>query len=347
MIGTLQYMAPESIQGQSDVRSDVYSLGLTLYELLTLEAPSTRPTRPSCCGWSASTNRPRPRRRNPAIPRDLETIVLKAISREPAHRYPDGPALADDLHRFLDDRPILARRVAPLERAVRWCRRNRALAALEAVAMGSLLLAAVVGWLGYASTTRALESESQRRLEADRATERAEANVQLSLAALQNIFAALSEQQQQPPPDDAGPPGRPGPAEPLRGPDRAARGPAAGGPADGFLGLLREAGRDAPRSRPNPATEKDKIEAGLLQTVLEFYERFAEQNATDPKLKFEAGEAYARVADAQARLGESEKALDAHRRAIAVFAALETDFPAEPRYGLALCGPSCNGPCGP
>ena len=240
VIGTLQYMAPESIQGRYDARSDVYSLGLTLYELLTLEAPFNETNPAKLLRLVSDTEPPHPRRRNPAIPRDLETIVLKAISREPAHRYATARALSDDLHRFLDDRPIRARRVAPLERAVRWCRRNRTLAALEAVAIGSLVLAAVVGWLGYASTTRALEGESQRRIEADQATDRAEANVQLSLAALQNLFAALSEQQQSP--DGAGAPRRSGPDEPPSPIDWALRGP----PNERPLGRQREAGRELP-----------------------------------------------------------------------------------------------------
>ena len=81
--------------------------------------------------------------------------------------------------------------------------------------------------------------------------------------------------------------------------------------------------------------------------MLEFYEQFAEQNATDPKLKFEAGEAYARVADAQARLGDNEKASAAQARAISVFTALQKEFPAEPRYSLALVARSCTGRAGP
>ena len=93
-----------------------------------------------------------PRRRNPAIPRDLETIVLKAIAREPNHRYPAAHDLAEDLRRFLDDRPIQARRVAAWERGWRWCRRNRGSAALAATALAFLVLAAVVGWWGYVST---------------------------------------------------------------------------------------------------------------------------------------------------------------------------------------------------
>ena len=196
VVGTLQYMAPESVHGQADGRSDLYSLGLTLYELLTLETPYNE-TNPARLLKLIGEQEPQaPRRRNPAIPRDLETIVLKAIAREPNHRYPAARELAEDLRRFLDDRPIQARRVAAWERGWRWCRRNRGSAAWAATALSFLVLSAVVGWWGYVSTDRALDRESQRRLEAEAATQRADANVELSLEALQNIFGRPLAQHQ-------------------------------------------------------------------------------------------------------------------------------------------------------
>ena len=94
--------------------SDVYSLGLTLYELLTLQ-PAYEDSNPSSLIRKITQEEPpRPRKLNPRIPRDLETIVLKTIARDPAHRHRSAGELADDLQRFLDDRPIRARRVGPL-----------------------------------------------------------------------------------------------------------------------------------------------------------------------------------------------------------------------------------------
>ena len=172
---------------------------------------------------------PRLRQLDPTIPRDLETIVLKAIEKDPAIRYATAEALADDLRRFLDDRPILARRATLTERTWRWSRRNRTTAALAATAAGSLLLAAVVGWVGYASTTRRSEGENDRRAEAEiatrsarEATRRAEENVALSLEVFEELFeklAANDEHLLPPPPGSLASPSRTGlPARAVRPP---------------------------------------------------------------------------------------------------------------------------------
>jgi serine/threonine protein kinase/Tfp pilus assembly protein PilF len=143
IIGTLRYMAPERFQGRSDPRSDVYGIGATLYELLTLRPAFDDTDRLLLIERVTNTEPPRPRRLVPQIPRDLETIVVKALAKEPADRYPTAGDLADDLRRFLDDRPIKARRSSPLERGWRWCRRHPAVAGLAAA-----LLLVLLGGLG-------------------------------------------------------------------------------------------------------------------------------------------------------------------------------------------------------
>lgn len=130
ILGTIRYMAPERFKGHSDPRSDVYALGATLYELLVLRPAFEGCDRATLMAEIASDDPPRPRSLDRRIPRDLETIVLKAMARDPARRYATAEALADDLGRFLENRPIQARRSSSTERLWRWCRRNPAIALL-------------------------------------------------------------------------------------------------------------------------------------------------------------------------------------------------------------------------
>jgi WD40 repeat protein len=132
-------MAPERFQGQSDARCDIYSLGLTLYELLTLQPPFDSSDRSRLIQQVLHEEPVRPRQRNADVPRDLETIVLKAMDKDPSHRYQTAIEFAEDLKRFVEDRPIRARRVTPRERLWRWCRRNPVLAAVGTVSVVSLL----------------------------------------------------------------------------------------------------------------------------------------------------------------------------------------------------------------
>lgn len=171
IVGTLAYMAPEQLQGRADRRSDLYSLGLTLYELLTLRPAFQDADRARLLQRIARDVPLRPRQVRPEIPRDLETIVLKAIAHEPGHRYASAEELAADLHCFLEDRPIQARRVTAAERWWRWCRRNPVVASLSATAATLLVLVAVTASVGYARTSSALAGERTQRLRAEAATE--------------------------------------------------------------------------------------------------------------------------------------------------------------------------------
>jgi WD40 repeat protein/serine/threonine protein kinase len=143
VIGTLRYMPPERFRGQSDARGDVYALGLTLYELLALRPAFEVANRGELVRQVMHGEVPPLRGFNPLVPRDLETVVLKATDRDPARRYATAADLAEDLKRFVEDRPIRARRVGPVERLWRWARRDPVTAGLVGTIAGLLLVAAV------------------------------------------------------------------------------------------------------------------------------------------------------------------------------------------------------------
>ena len=148
IIGTIRYMAPERFQGECSTRSDVYSLGITLYEMLVLQSPFRSADRLRMIQM-ISNSEPKPLRFiDPTIPRDLETIVFKAIDKNPRLRYATADDLAADLRRFLDGQPIRARRVSMAEWMIKWARRYPAAAALY-VLVPLLIILATAGSATY------------------------------------------------------------------------------------------------------------------------------------------------------------------------------------------------------
>ncbi|MFT4555694.1 MAG: serine/threonine protein kinase [Planctomycetaceae bacterium] len=174
VVGTIRYMAPEQFRGNTDSRSDIYSLGITLHELVTGKRAW------SATGRSALINeimegQLEPLRKIVAdIPRDLETVILKATAPDVNHRYQTAGELAEDLRRFAADRPILARRASHFERLWRWGRRNPVVAGLSLATALSMTMFAVAAAVGYTA-------ERDQR-------ERAEETSDLALEALDRIF---------------------------------------------------------------------------------------------------------------------------------------------------------------
>jgi WD40 repeat protein/serine/threonine protein kinase len=173
LVGTLRYMSPEQALARPaplDHRTDVYSLGATLYELLTLR-PVFGGTGQQELLRQIALEEPRPPRRlNRAVPQELETVVLKALEKNPADRYATAQDLADDLKRFLEDRPIQARRPTLLRRARKWVRRRPAAAACLAMTGVALLALALlgIGFGYYQKLEEAYDGEAQaRRAEAE------------------------------------------------------------------------------------------------------------------------------------------------------------------------------------
>ncbi|MGI9515523.1 MAG: hypothetical protein ACR2NP_00625, partial [Pirellulaceae bacterium] len=195
IVGTLRYMAPERFAGQSDRRSDMYSLALTLYELCTLQPAYTHTDRAQLIQQVMDSSPAAPRKIRPEIPRDLETVIIKAMAREPGSRYETAGQMAADLRRFVANRPVLARRVSLTERIWRWSRRHPSRAAL---AVSMMLLAAIVTagsvYFGYQERQHAIElkAENARVRKAEQATSQALKEKETALAERE---AALREKE--------------------------------------------------------------------------------------------------------------------------------------------------------
>jgi WD40 repeat protein len=170
IVGTVRFMAPERFDGRSLPQGDVYALGGTLYELLTLRPAFDDVNKARLVEKVLHEPPVRPRKLDPRIPRDLETVVLKRLAKDPAERYATAEALAEDLKRFLADRPIRARRSTVAEQLRRWCRRNPAVAALlGAVALSLLFGTAVSGHLAAQATASADQARANEKTAEDNA----------------------------------------------------------------------------------------------------------------------------------------------------------------------------------
>ncbi|MGE0755783.1 MAG: protein kinase [Pirellulaceae bacterium] len=285
IVGTIRYMAPEQFQGECDPRCDVYSLGVTLYELLSFRPAYEDVDLGQLISAKTKTDPPLLRTLQPRVPLDLEAIVAKAMAREPRRRYATAAMLVEDLRRFLEDKPIRARPIPALERMGKFTRRNPAL-----VSLSILLLASVIG--GFAMI-------SWKWREAERENQRAEYNLALALDSLEetlNVFATTWMSHPVAPQSDE-------------------------------------------EGDPNEFRMVASLHsARLLQNALKFYDRFAAENATNPRLRHDMAKVQSRVGEIRQRLGQLTEAETALREAVAIFEELRRQRPQDADLAVDVAG---------
>jgi serine/threonine-protein kinase len=309
-VGTPSYMAPEQASGPRravTTAADVYSLGAVLFELLTGRPPFRGESALETLAQVIESRPPRPRSLAPAVPRDLETVCLKCLEKDPRKRYPTALALADDLQRFLDGEPILARPAGPFEKSWRWCRRNPVVASLSA----GLLVALAAGmglvtwqWLraereARLAADRLVLADEQRdraereraeadrlRVEADGQRDRAEREAELAAERLVQVEA-----------------------------ERAA---AEASLSDARQILDRLCVRvSEERLRNVPGVQPLRKE--ILENALAYYQRFLDKRADDPRLLRDVADTHQRVGYLTDAVGSRTAALASYRRALETY----------------------------
>jgi serine/threonine protein kinase/tetratricopeptide (TPR) repeat protein len=286
IVGTLRYLPPEAFDGRADARGDIYALGLTLYELAALRPAFDERERNRLIKQVTTTDPTPVSRVRKGVPRDLETIIHKAIDRDPARRYPTAAALREDLQRFVEDEPIQARRQSSWERARRWCRHNPAVAALVAfiallmvgVTVASVVAAAHFDQLAREAAQTAENQREARKLAEDakqaalNAKQQAETSYARARRAVDDSFRKVSESQ-----------------------------------------LLK-----VPGLQP--------LRAELLQSALGFYNEFLKERTDDPALRADAAVIHVRIGRVLTDLGQEKDAraaIDAGLRAFEAAVAAE------------------------
>lgn len=307
VVGTPQYLPPESLDGAYDQRSEVYGVGLILYELTTLK-PAYPGGSPAELIRAIATRSPDPVLKvNSSIPLDLATIIDKALSRDPNDRYQTAEDLKHDLTAFVEGRSISARRPRLLETAGRWAKRNPLAAGLAGVSIVLLGLVAVTASLGYWTASQALKKEAeiaQSLREQQQATEsariqaeqnlvkleqqhqRAESNLSLSMEAFEEMFKAV-----------------------------VARGVPSG----------LEVDMDGYRELSGIETTLTKQDAEFLDRMVDFYEQFASLNSDNESLSLESAKAYRRLGNIYQLIGQMSPAVEAYEKSLELLPTSQSD----------------------
>lgn len=326
IMGTPSYMAPEQAEGKTKDTgppADIYSLGSILYDLITGRPPFRGTTLLETLQQVKSMEPPPPARLQPGVPRDLETICLKALEKVPGKRYSTAGDLAEDLRRFIDGEPILARPTPWWERTVKWVKRKPAVAALIGVGVLAFVSLLTLGGLWLDSERRSAE---QREIEQARlATE------QSKLAKSESEKAAREEQLRKAAEEREQEKARQAERErTLR--KRAEQNFQRARQAVDFM--LSKVGQERLAHVP----QMQNIRRDLLIEALKLYGEFQKEKSSDPEVRWQAGRAMQRVADIHGMLGKPRDAVKPYQSAIATFRELATANPGQAEFRQDLAG---------
>lgn len=317
VVGTLRYMSPEQLNGQSDERSDIFGLGLTLYEMAALRPAYDATDRSQLMKQVLDASPPSLRNVDRRIPRDLETIVQKCTASDPHRRYAQASDVAEDLQRFLAGEPVHARRINPLQRAAKWCRRRPAIATLMTALLVSLLCGiAGVAWQWH-KTADALALANSNLRESNRQTsianrQRSRALKQTMLANRQRAVALIQRNK-----------------------------------ANQQTAITQEHFKQARESvdRFFTAVSQQRLlkEPGLqplrkelLQEALNYHQQFVTQYNDDDELRFELGVSHYYIAEIESLMSGSPQLADSLDEPLAIFQELSDSDESNPYPRLWL-----------
>ena len=285
LLGTLRYMSPEQVVGEFDHRSDVYSLGLTLYELLTFQPAHNASIRSRIVEQISEASPKSPRQINPGIPQDLETIILKATAHNAKDRYQSAKEMTEDLQRFCGGFPIQARRFSVTAQLLRWSRRNPALAWTTATTAILLLTVAALSTWGLVAARNANQDLTEERGRTQIEAKRAEDNLRMALQAFEEIVDRISQ----------------------RGIPQSVQ-------SDLNADIETENG-DVAQPVTNLTPVITEADAELLNQLLQFYIDFASRNKASPEVASQTAKAQRRVGDIYQRLGRHKESIAAYENA--------------------------------